>query len=165
LPRKYFSIKNVFVEYRILKKRSNAMKKIVIAVLCLVVLYGCASSRFTSNPEGARIHIGKTDISGQAPVEGRVPRTTFGKYPVKISKEGSETLYGILPLHVSPGVIGLDALFLAPLAFANVQGPFPYYEFDLQRNVIKYKDSAEDNWLEYKIPDAERERAKKFYGE
>ena len=165
LPREYFSIKNVFVEYRILKKRSNAMKKVVIAVLCFVVLYGCASSRFTSNPEGARTHIGKTDISGQAPVEGRVPRTTFGKYPVKISKEGSETLYGILPLHVSPAAIGLDALFLAPLAFANVQGPFPYYEFDLQRNVIKYKDSAEDNWLDTKSPMRKENGPEKFYGE
>jgi hypothetical protein len=141
------------------------MKKIVIAVLCLIVLYGCASSRFTSKPEGARIHIAKTDISGQAPVEGRVPRTTFGKYPVKISKEGSETFYGILPLNVSSGVILLDALFFAPAAFFNVQGAFPYYEFDLERNVIKYKSSSDDNWLEYKVPGPERERAKRFYGE
>ena len=141
------------------------MKNIVIAVLCLAVFYGCVSSRFTSKPEGAQIHIAKTDISGREPVEGRVPRTTFGKYPVKISKEGSETFYGILPLNVSAGVIILDALFFAPAAFFNVQGPFPYYEFDLERNVIKYKSSSEDNWLEYNVPGPERERAKRFYGE
>jgi hypothetical protein len=141
------------------------MKKIAIAVLCLVVLYGCGFSRFTSNPEGARIHIAKTDISGLAPVEGRIPRTTFGKYPVKISKEGSETFYGILPMNVSSGVILLDALFFAPAAFFNVQGSFSYYEFDLERNVIKYKNNSEDNWLEYKVPGPERDRAKRFYGE
>ena len=95
----------------------GVMKNIIITALCLIVFYGCASSKFTSYPEGAKVHIAKTDISGAAPVEGYVPRTTFGKYFVKISKEGTETMYGILPLHVSPGVIILDALFLAPPGF------------------------------------------------
>ena len=98
------------------------MKKLILAVSCLIVLSGCASSNFSSVPPGAQVHVGKTDVSGETSFEGRVPRTTFGQYPIKIKKEGHETFYGILPLNVSGGVILLDALLFAPAAFFNVQG-------------------------------------------
>ena len=40
-----------------------------------------------------------------------------------------------------------------------------YYEFELDRRVIKYRDDAEEGWKEYPIPEAEKEKARRFFGD
>ncbi len=139
------------------------MKTIFSAIICLILFCGCASSTFTSKPENARIKIGKTDISGEGAVTGRIPRTTFGKYPVKVEKAGYQPFYAMLPLNVSGGVIALDVLLFAPATFFNVQGPFYYYEFDLDKELIRYKDEETEDWKEYRIPFAEKDRARRHF--
>ena len=141
------------------------MKRYVFIGLCLLLFSGCSTSNFVSKPENAQINIGKTNISGTAPLNGRIPRTTFGKYPVKVQKDGVAPLYGILPLHVSPAAIGLDVLIFAPATFWNVQRPFSFYEFDLEKRVIRYRDTEEEAWNEYLIREAEEARAKQFFWE
>lgn len=128
------------------------------------ILIGCATnSKFSTIPDNALIKIGKTNISGEAPLSGDVSRTTFGKYPVMVEKDGHETLYAILPMNVSGGVIALDILLFAPATLWNAQGAFSFYEFDLEKGVIKYKEKEPEEWKEYLIPSEEKVRAKSFF--
>jgi len=144
--------------------KEKDMKKILVLVVCMLFCLGCSGmANFTSKPESVQIEIAKTSISGTAPTTGKVPRTTFGNYPVKVQKEGYEPLYGILPLHGSAGVIILDIILFWPVVFGNAQGPFDYYEFDLEKGLIRYKKNEKDDWQEYTITNEEKAKAKQFF--
>jgi hypothetical protein len=41
---------------------------------------------------------------------------------------------------------------------------FPFYEFDLEKRVIRYKKSPDDNWKEYVMKEEEQTKAKSFFG-
>jgi hypothetical protein len=144
------------------------MKKFCLGLMVISIFFvqGCSTySQFTSVPDQAKIKIGKTKILGTAPVAGQISRTTFGQYPLKIQKEGYDVLYGVLPLHVSGGMIALDALLFAPAAFFNVQGSFALYKFDLEKQLIYYKNKEAEDWKEYMISDLDKNRAKAFFGD
>jgi hypothetical protein len=140
--------------------------KIVCLLAFLFILQACGHySTFTSVPTGAKVRIGKAYVSGTTPLTGKVGSTTFGRYPVKVQKDGYETLYGNLPLKVRGGRIVLDALLFAPAAFFNTQTSLPFYEFDLEQGVIKYKVKKNHEWLIYQIPEDQKEAARQFFGD
>lgn len=122
-------------------------KKCLSAFLLFValVLAGCSTHIMLSSvPEKAHLVVAKSDISGTMPISASIRRTTFGKYPFKVEKEGYEPMYGILPLNVSGAAITMDALFFAPAAFWTAQRAFPFYQFDLEKQVIKYRKDDGD---------------------
>ena len=122
-------------------------------------------STFTSIPPGAEVEIGKAQLLGTTPFSGKIGSTTFGKYPIKIQKDGYDTIYGNLQLKVKGGNIVLSALFFAPAAFFSAQNALPQYEFDLEQGIIKYKIKRNSEWLIYQIPDEQKEASKDFFGD
>lgn len=148
---------------RIIRKIFFIINSILI-IPCLFLFIGCSTnSKLTTIPEEASIKIGRTNISGIAPLSGDISRTTFGKYPVMVEKEGYETLYAILPMNVGGGVIAADVLLFAPAVFWNAQGAFSFYEFDLEKGIIRYKEKDPEEWKEYEIPAADQDKAKRFF--
>ena len=141
-------------------------RKMMSLVLIVLLLQACShTANFSSVPAEAEIKIGKTQISGVAPQTGSISNTTFGRYPVKVQKDGYKPIYGNLPLKVSPGIIILDALLFAPAAFFNVQRALSFYEFDLDQGVIKYKKTNDDKWETYVIPEDQKNAAKVYFGD
>jgi len=137
-----------------------------LLLLAAFVLAGCATSvTLSSVPDEAHLVVAKSSISGTLPISTSIGRTTFGKYPFKVEKEGCEPMYGMLPLNVSGTAITMDVLFFAPAAFWTAQRAFPFYQFDLEKQIIRYKKGERDEWKEYPVTEQERSKAMTFFGE
>lgn len=142
----------------------NKQYLLVFPLFVALVLTACSTHIMLSSvPEQAHLVVAKSDISGTMPISASIHRTTFGKYPFKAEKEGYEPMYGVLPLNVSGTAITMDVLFFAPAAFWTAQRAFPFYQFDLEKQVIRYKKSDGDDWKEYPITEQERAKAKSFF--
>jgi len=140
------------------------MKKIILLSVLFCLTQACSSSTsFTSIPENATIQIANTQISGVTPLDTKIGNTTFGRYMLKVEKEGSNTMYGVLPLRVSSGNIVIAALFFAPALFYNVKTVFESYEFNLEKETIRFKNANKEEWKEYIIPEGEKNEAKHFF--
>ena len=97
---------------------------------------------------------------GQQPLKS----TSFTNFEFKAIEPGNDQpLYGVLPLEFRGGHLALDILFFAPGAFLNLRTASPYYEFDVSKNVVRYKSNANDAWTEYHPSPAETERAKTYF--
>lgn len=141
--------------------------RIILVVVTTFALQSCASvhSDFSALQEDVYITVGKAKISGTTPLSGDIGRTTFGKYPLKITKEGYEPIYCYLPLKPSMGAIIVDALFFAPAAFFNVQGSLPYYQVDLANHTLSYRRDVDDKWINYSISKVEEAGSRAFFGD
>lgn len=131
---------------------------------CLVAgLAACSTmSHVSSAAPGTQLA-----IKHQVPVVPstvKMKDTSFGNYEFKAESDGHDALYGVLPLRFHGGRLALDILFFAPAAFFNLRGAFQYYEIDADKGVIRYKENANDPWMEYRPTTAERDRARQFFG-
>lgn len=95
----------------------------------------------------------------------RYSTTSFGQYKFKAEKEGVEPMYGLIPLKFNGGYLAVDILFFAPAMFFNLREVFPYYQFDIENNEIRYKKKKSDEWTIYKPKAEEVEHAKRYFGE
>jgi hypothetical protein len=142
------------------------MKQLGFLLLLALLVSGCTTtSHFSAVQDDVKITVGKTSINGTMPLDGTLSRTTFGRYPIKIIREGYEPIYGNLPLKVSPGIIVLDALLFAPAAFYNVQGSLPYYEFDMDKGIIRYRLDENSDWLIYSMSPEQQLASRTFFGD
>ena len=57
----------------------------------------------------------------------------------------------------------MDILFFAPAAFFNLREVFPFYEFDIEKRVVKYRFKETDEWNVYTPLEAEANRAREFF--
>ncbi len=74
-------------------------------------------------------------------------------------------MYGLVPLKFNGGYLATDILFFAPAMFFNLREVFPYYQFDLESNEVRYKKKESDEWTIYKPKVEEVERAKTYFDE
>ncbi|MBU0621471.1 MAG: SHOCT domain-containing protein [Gammaproteobacteria bacterium] len=140
----------------------------LILMVVVVFLSGCASTaRLDSAQSGSIVRVKNTRLDNkEAPVqsgtgtvansrnfstprEESIPTSTFGKYEFKAEHAGYEPLYGVLPRKFNPGYLTLDILFFTPAMFFNLSGVYPYYEFDLEKRVVRYRKSESEPWLTY----------------
>ncbi|MEJ2419169.1 MAG: hypothetical protein P8Y45_20025 [Exilibacterium sp.] len=91
--------------------------------------------------------------------------TSFGQYKFKAEKEGMKPMYGLIPLKFNGGYLATDILFFAPAMFFNLREVFPYYQFDLESNEVRYKKKESDEWTIYKPKVEEVEHAKTYFDE
>lgn len=143
------------------------MRKIATTIALAVLLSACASRTTISSTDPDVV----IKINAQEPVrigEGlsqKLRDTSFGQYNFKATAEDGTAMFGIIPLQFKGGALAMDVLFFAPAAFFNLRGLFPYYEFDTERGVVKYKVKASDAWREYTPKAIEVERAKQYFGQ
>jgi hypothetical protein len=141
------------------------MGKTLAVLLCgsLLALEGCTtvSTMSTAQPDVA-IAVGERTYS-TLPVTDTFLATTFGNYEFKASKPGQEPLYGLLPMKFNPGYLVLDILFFAPATFFNLREPYPFYMFDLDKRVIRFKRKENEDWREYSPVSAESATAQRYF--
>ncbi len=76
-----------------------------------------------------------------------------------------DPMYGLVPLKFNGGYLALDILFFAPAMFFNLREVFPYYEFDSEEGVVRYRLEKDSDWTTYKPTVAEIAHAKSFFGD
>ena len=74
-----------------------------------------------------------------------------------------EPMYGLIPLKFNSGYLVADILFFAPAAFYNLREVYPFYEFDVEKNEVRYKKNVGDQWTVYKPTPAEVARAQAYF--
>ena len=136
-------------------------KHIALAAFAAIVS-ACSSMTTISSP-----HAGTTlalkDNTVNLPVSQNMKGTSFGNYEFKAVDNGSEPLYGILPLRFKGGHLAVDIILFAPAAFFNLREVFPYYEIDVTQGVIRYKNTPTEGWTEYKPKPEEAAHARTFF--
>lgn len=98
-----------------------------------------------------------------AAVLSAVGVTSFGNYEFKAERPGLDPLFGTLPHRLNGTYMALDIHFFCPALFFNLREAFPYYEFDLQKRVVRYRKKESDPWVEYRPAADESARAQKFF--
>lgn len=140
-----------------------AIRRVFAVVAVAALSAGCtATTTLTAVQDAASLSVKKTNAT-DLPRAEKLSTTSFGNYEFKVQKPGFEPLYGVLPLKFNGGYLALDILFFAPAAFFNLREVFPYYEFDLEKRVVRYREAAEDSWVSYQPSEAEAIRARKFF--
>lgn len=142
-------------------------RKIFSAVCVAAVLSGCsATTSIRSVEPGTMLKVNhNTSIAIEQDTSVSYRTTSFGQYKFKATKEGSEPMYGLMPLKFNGGYLAADILFFAPAMFFNLREVNSFYEFDVEEGVVRYKQSEDQEWIIYKPTDAESERAKKYFKE
>lgn len=62
------------------------------------------------------------------------------------------------------GYLAADILFFAPALFYNLREVYPYYEFDAEKQEIRYKKKPEDSWRIYHPLPEEVANSKAYFG-
>lgn len=144
------------------------MKKVLGVFLGISLsLAGCsATTSFDSVQPETSLRINKTPAFQITDGNSQTYSTTsFGQYRFKAEQAGNEPMYGLIPLKFNGGYLAADILFFAPAMFFNLREVFPYYEFDLEANEIRYKKKETDSWTSHTPKQEEIAAAKTFFGE
>ncbi|POZ62974.1 hypothetical protein [Chromobacterium alticapitis] len=139
------------------------MKKILALTVCALALSGCAATTTMSSsaPKAAiAIHQDKQVVNMDLPQTRSYSTTSFGNYEFKATAEGKPPLYGLLPLKFNGGYLATDIVLFLPALFFNLREVFPYYDFDLEHGVVRYRSKATDAWTAYTPSQAEADRAR-----
>jgi len=135
----------------------------VLSAAC--ILSACsAHTSFQSMNEKVELQVNKNEaITITENVSKTYPTTSFGQYVFKATSDGKDPIYGLMPLKFNGGYLAADIMFFAPAMFFNLREVYPYYQFDANAGVVRYKKKDKDSWVTYTPTKAEVERAKKYF--
>jgi hypothetical protein len=136
---------------------------LLLASTVLAALAGCtAMTTISSGQPDVAISI-KDKSYKTTPIKDEFSVTTFDNYEFRAAKPGRKPFYGILPLKFNGGYLALDILFFAPLTLFNLREVYPYYQFEIEKGVILFKNKEEDEWREFRPTQAEVTRAQNYF--
>lgn len=136
----------------------------LLGAAALALLGGCAATtHLEAVKPGTTLALhGVTQMT--LPQERDLASKATGQYEFVATAPGGQSMYGILPLHVSGGKMAGSILFFAPALFiGGFRDVMPFYQFDPDANELHYRSSEQEEWRLYKPLNAEAERAKTFF--
>lgn len=135
-----------------------------ITSLSFVVLVGCtATTHLSSVQPDVTIEIEDAEKSGNPRTESFYV-TSFGNYRFRVTDKNGREFFGILPLKFNGGYLALDILFFAPLAFFNLREVYPFYEFDVEKSIVKFKRDQSGAWFGLMMPStAQASKAQAYF--
>jgi hypothetical protein len=137
---------------------------VLLGASALALLGGCASTtHLEAKKPGTTLALhGVTQMT--LPQDRDLASKATGQYEFVATTADGQSMYGILPLHVSGGKMAASILFFAPALFiGGFRDVMPYYQFDPDANELHYRSSDKEEWRLYKPLNAEAERAKAFF--
>lgn len=138
--------------------------RIVAAALAALMLSACSAlTTLNATDKDVKLSIQEKAL-GAMPVKVDMRNTSFGNYEFRAVRTDGKAMYGILPLKFNGHQLALNILFFAPASFFNLREVYALYEFDVGANVIRYRSSESEPWMEMKPTPAEAERAMKYFG-
>lgn len=141
-------------------------RTVLLLLLSLFLVTGCSKmTRFEAPEDGSRLELlGRT---GDALPRGeKLSSKATGQHEFRATSLDGKELYGILPLSVNGGKMAASILLFAPALFiGGFRDVFPYYEIDPVDQVIRYRNTPDEEWRIYVPSGAEKERAKNSFAE
>jgi hypothetical protein len=126
----------------------NAMSRMTLAAAAGLVSACTATTTFSTTQSGATVDITSSKLSSVPRTES-FSTTSFGNYEFRAQRPGSEPFYGYLPLKFNGGYLALDILFFTPAMFFNLREVYPFYDFDLEKRVVKFRYKEREEWNTY----------------
>jgi len=136
----------------------------ILLAAAAAAVSGCTTTSTLGAPSAGTTVVVKTSAGSATPRTDTFQATSFGNFEFRAERPGAEPLYGILPLKFNGGYLAADILFFAPLMFVNLREPYPFYEFDLDKRVVRYRLKSTDGWTMYEPTAAEQARAQRLLG-
>ena len=130
-------------------------------LFCLVAC--SAGTLIKGGQSGTTLNLRGTVL--ELPAQHSLRGTSFGNYEFKAQAPGLPPFYGLLPLNFKGTHLAMDILFFAPGAFFNLRGAFPYYQIDVEKQVVRFKKKGDMNWTEISPKRAEIDRARAYFGD
>ena len=120
----------------------------LLALAAPIALMGCsAMTTITASQPDTTVTIPNSSKSGSAtPRTESFSTTSFGNYEFRAEAPGFDTFYGILPLKFNGGYLAADILLFAPAMFFNLREVYAFYEFDLTKKQVLYKQKPTEEW-------------------
>lgn len=137
---------------------------VLLGASALALLGGCAATtHLEAVKPGTTLALhGVTQMT--LPQERDLASKATGQYEFIATAPDGQSMYGILPLHVSGGKMAGSILFFAPALFiGGFRDVMPFYQFDPDANELHYRSTEKEEWRLYKPLNAEAERAKAFF--
>jgi len=128
----------------------------------IVAVSACSTMSTISSPQAGTV-VSIEDKQLTLPAQEKLKGTSFGNYEFKAVQGDAPPFYGILPMKFKGGHLAVDIIFFAPAAFFNLRDAFPFYEIDVEKGVIRYRQRASDNWSEYRPKPEEAARAQNYF--
>ena len=139
------------------------------ALACIAALLVACSSRATISSPNPGTKFELEDKPLALPASTRVGRTTFGHFAFRATesdKPDAPPFYGILPLALRKGQLVASIILTAPvMLLTKLRGPFKFYEVDARTRTIRYRNDANDPWVEYRVKPEEEARAREWFAE
>jgi hypothetical protein len=139
------------------------MRHFYLAACVIPLLSACAATTTISATQSGAIIDVKSSQQTSTPRTESFQTTSFGNYEFCAKSAGNDPFYGILPLKFNGGYLALDILFFAPAAFFNLREVHSFYDFDLEKRVVKYRQKDGEEWKIYVPLEADAARAKEFF--
>lgn len=145
------------------------LTRILPLLFLAALMTGCSTTaNFASVQNGTFVRVKNSAPTQNFPVTStpraeRFSASTFGKYEFKAEHPTFEPMYGMLPRKFNGGYLALDILLFTPAMFFNLNEVYAYYEFDLEKRVIKYRRSPTDSWSIYEPTVEDMNRAKEHF--
>jgi len=134
-----------------------------LASTFVAALAGCmAVTTISSSQPGVAISI-QDETYKTTPITDTFAQTTLDNYEFMATKPGREPFYGILPLRFNTGLLIFDIFVFAPLTLFNLRQVYPYYQFDIEKRTLLFKDKEADDWREFRPTQAEAARAREYF--
>jgi hypothetical protein len=124
----------------------------------------CSATAMLTSPQADATVEVRTGTQSQVPRSESFGATTFGNYQFRAQRPGSDPMYGLLPLRLSGSDLTLDILFFAPGIFLNLREAFAFYEFDVDKRVVRYRNSEKDGWSVYSPNDVDVAKSRSVFG-
>jgi hypothetical protein len=123
--------------------------------------------RIKNDTTSAKVKRGQLDEKSAvaAPRSESFPVSTFGKYEFKAELPGKEPFYGMLPRKFNGGYLALDILLFTPAMLFNLKEVYPFYEFDVEKKVLRFKTTRSETWNTYAPSLEEINRSRGHFGE
>lgn len=137
-----------------------------IIAAALLLLQGCTTvAQLESATPGTTLHVRGLERM-ELPRELKLDSKSTGQHEFMATAPGSQTLYGILPLRVNATTLTTSIMFFAPALFiGGFRDAFPFYQFDLQAGLVRFKLNEGDGWREYRPLGGESDRAKLYFND
>ena len=136
---------------------------VACVVLAVGLLSACAATTTISTTQsGATVDV-RSSQQASTPRTDTFQGTSFSNYEFRAQFAGFDPFYGILPLKLNGGYLALDILFFAPALLFNLREVYPFYDFDLEKRVVKYRFKEGEEWRSYVPLEVEAARSKEFF--
>ncbi len=142
----------------------NVSLRPLMLIGMLVLIQGCTTAtRFEGASAGTKFSLRDFE-SVELPKEMVLESKATGQYEFMATTPACDALYGILPLRVNGGTMAASIALFAPALFiGGFRDVFAFYQLDPVDGVVRYKNTAEEDWRSYKPKMIEVERAKRYF--